>query len=144
MKTELKDVIHLLIGCDVTIEIHGTGHQGILRGLKSEYFFIQVKGDKSATPHRDISKIKPLLRRLSSMTEEEMGEYWSIIGGAPHLFDRDYFMEWLENGHTESEWESGMVFGHYEAALTTKFLLSKGFDLFFLIETGQAIDAEKL
>ena len=63
-------------------------------------------------------RVKPLLRPLDDMTEEERGEVCCAEGLPP--FD-----------------------DNVTAALRTKYLLSKHFDLFGLIEAGLAIDKTK-
>lgn len=70
----------------------------------------------------DFSEIKLLLRPLSSMTEEESKTY-------RELHDKLF--------------EDGCLNGEAWAQLTVH-LLSKGFDLFGLIEKGDALDATKV
>jgi hypothetical protein len=154
---DLKDFLHLYIGCDVQYpntdgKLMIAALSGVSRadGVETTYKKKRFKKGEAVGDYlswrpngyhnSDATQLKLILRPLSDMTEEEMGEYWSIIGGSPHLFDKDYFMEWLTNGITESGWEEGMIFGSFEAALTTQYLLSKGLDLFDLIPSGLAID----
>lgn len=118
MKTEWKDVAHLYLGCD--------GHYYYLNGNFSKEILIQIDTDGRCLSNNRkmvLSDFKPILRPLSDMTEEEEGEYWKIRG----------------TGWT-SETESQMI----REATGTKYLLSKGFDLFGLIESSQAIDRTTL
>jgi hypothetical protein len=147
----IKDIIHLYIGCKCETD---SGKIGTFSG------FDICEKDRSMIMHTvryfDVDdydvlnddemcdRIKLILRPLEDLTEEECGEYWGLIGGSPHLFDRKHFMEWLIVGSTDDEWEQGMVFGALEAALTTNYLISKGFDVFDLIPAGLAIDKTKL
>jgi hypothetical protein len=102
--------------------------------------------------------IKPILRPLSSMTEEEMKHIWKLI------FKRDFIgnnILWFdtENTSTAKRWvlSSGVerlgieMSGHiwadsdlhhykYNPYFVTIYLLSRGFDLFGLIPAGLALD----
>ncbi len=64
---------------------------------------------------------KLVLRHLSDMIEEESGQYWAIIA------ETNSFHHQIER---DSE--------------RTRYLLSRGFDLFGLIESGLAIDKATL
>lgn len=63
-----------------------------------------------------------ILRKLSDMTEEEEEEYTKTV----------------------DEWNFGFKRNMLGAATSTHFLLSRGFDLFNLIESGLAIDSKSL
>lgn len=65
-----------------------------------------------------INRIKPILRPLSDMTEEEEAEYLQIVFSHEHS-------NTMRNLSKDAE--------------GVKYLLSKGFDLFGLIEEGLAI-----
>lgn len=119
---EIKDYLHFYIGCEVTIEGHknailgavGVGHgkQVIIRWpLEDEWSYA------------DIGEIRPILRRLSDMTEEEEAEMVKTqddvkLDGYPQI------TLMVDSGHT------------------FRWLLSKGFDIFNLIDSGLAIDAK--
>lgn len=62
-------------------------------------------------------------RKISSMTEEEKGEIWKLIGGTPHLFNENDFNTWMEEG----EVPEGIKFGAYEIYLVGQYLIMKGF-----------------
>jgi hypothetical protein len=114
----IKDYLHLYIGCkvydtfnDVTIELTPMSYAG----------YTQPRWYKD-----EDSQIKPLLRPLSSMTEEEGIE-------------------------SETEWNKGRTLGdsvgqalNMANAFRIKYLLSKHFDLFDLIEKGLALDSTKI
>lgn len=88
----------------------------------------------------DPSWIKPILRPLSDITEEEKAEFIEICGIEPEdmaclVRSRDEFF---------SEHETSFGTAHLtniaQWAVGVKYLLSKHFDLFQLIESGLAID----
>lgn len=83
--------------------------------------------------HTTPDNIKPFLRPLSSMTEEE----------AAYIDDEFSFghvMSNLSNSLKEGSLYQMRVSETFEI---TRYLLSKGFDLFGLIEAGLAIDSTK-
>jgi hypothetical protein len=104
--------------------------------------------------------IKPLLRPLSSMTDEEMKEIWQIVFGK--AFRETGQIVWFdkEDRSTSKRWVlmSGVdrlgiclngdvwadidLFNYkFNPHSVTHYLLSRGFDLFGLIEAGLAINA---
>lgn len=128
MKTELKDIMHFYIGCEVEIEIYGKLRNCLLDGINKDYYFLIIPGDKAATSYfKGKYSIKPILRPLSDMTDKE----------AADIFNMD---DWLFINQ-----KKGIT--HLDFALppqTFIYLLKQGFDLFGLIESGQAIDATTL
>lgn len=121
MKKELTDYLYLYVGC----EMYSVPQQG-------EYFIeqltgvdidcIRVEGNVEHPPY----DFMPILRPLSDMTEKEQEEYDEIVD-----FQNKFCSD--ERGlKIECEAEK------------TKFLLSKHFDLFGLIEAGLAIDKTTL
>lgn len=109
--TKIKDIsqyLHLYLGCE----------------LKSEKYPKDTPLDTEilhAIEHDNLyGEFKPILRPLSSMTEEE---------------NKERFNEWyLKEENTPLE----------RNAREIKYLLSKHFDLFGLIDAGLAIDKTKL
>lgn len=121
---QISDYLHLYLGCEVMTPA-GQGKlfqcsyelemAGIVYGIMGPDFEEWVK-------HEDI---KPILRPLSDMTEEEGID-------------------------AEKEWNNGRRLGesisqalNIANAFRIKHLLSKHFDLFGLIESGLAIDKTK-
>jgi len=101
--------------------------------------------------HDGFSDCKPILRRLDSMTEEEAIEVTKpvvVYGDLPNV--RKY--ETWENpfGKIVVSWGNGLREKYVpqdETAFTVgqfTYLLSRGFDLFNLIDTNQAIDKNKI
>lgn len=114
MKTEKKieDFLHLYWGCDVM-------HPALKnkRTLKDAWGGQMLDGN---------IQLKPILRPLSSMTEEEQHEMSKMVD----LVD-------AEDG--ENYW-----WGTQVAAHRTNYLISKHFDLFNLIPDGLAIDSSTI
>jgi len=126
MKTELKDVIHFYLGC--MVELNNSGSKVYNRkliavgGVDDEpYCKLRLgNADEKQFVHAVFFKenrVKPILRPLSDMIYEE------------ESYMKNNFC-YKANGITEYYTPDGFM-----------FLLKHGFDLFGLIESGQAIDA---
>lgn len=125
MSKQLKDYLHLHLGCECKMikpsyhavhELHlSSDRTFILTGKLYDYF-------SSDTTK---AEIKPILRPLSDMTDEEKKE-----------IDKQY------KAFTKSKTfdDTGVVMW---SAKHTQILLSKHFDLFGLIDAGLAIDKTK-
>lgn len=122
-KKEIKDYLHLYLGCDCIVSnplINSETKRVVSVNKDTEQCEIYYWNE----PHLDgekvhpIEDIKPILRPLSDMTEEEGVEiFWQPVKG--------------ENFSIKT----GQEF---------KQLLDKHFDLFGLIEAGLAIDKTTL
>lgn len=130
--TKFKDVAHLYIGCKMQ-----SGH--ILIGIqpKNEINRPMLMAEDEDNPtsiawEADWNMDKPVLRPLSSMTEEDEMQICEIVG----VFLGGYLIEALKNG-TKYMVDIQCSFD------LTRYLLSKSFDLFGLIDSGEAIDATK-
>lgn len=133
---KFKDVAHLYIGCTCEVEAFGRTFVEHIQGIKYGRLLIGGK----AIDLNSYDNYKPILRPITDMTEAEGEELlkvaqegWDAIakGEAIHLD--------LEVPHTRKRF----------AYLSQQFcemtyMTSKGFDLFGLIESGEAIDATKL
>lgn len=108
---DIKDYLHLYLGCEIC-KADGSGN------FKLTPHTLSQMNLPNTTP--DIKKGKPILRPLSSMTEEELSAMESIYG---FYASKPY----AERLGTDAE--------------VTRHLLSKGFDLFNLIPEGLAIDS---
>lgn len=127
MEKNIKDYLHLYIGCEVSTP---DGFRKML--CYNNYFdlvYVETNPETIApskayyTYH--INEVKPVLRTLSNMNDEEDKECSNIMFG---------------------EFASKVVrknIIHYEGE-KIKYLLSKHFDLFNLIEAGLAIDKTTL
>ena len=117
---ELKDYLHLYLGCKVEYGYEETKRIGTLVG-KDDLVGWQVNTYKVLAPYQYVRDelIKPILRPLSDMTEDEKNNLsweWKVDYDFKPIFRPDQFL----------------------------FLLSKNFDLFGLIESGLAIDITTL
>ena len=125
MKTEWKDVMHLYKGCEIEVRdkdfINGVQY-GKLQGYQfDDNLLIDFE---QSDGYENIGKCKPILRPLSDMTEEEC------------LYLNVAFMvveKWAKTAHKET-WGTAEFL----------YLLKQGFDLFGLIESGQALDKTKI
>lgn len=160
-KTKLSEVIHLYLGCEVTIcEYEGAPFNAKLTGVVTErtdhesmmriQALISDGDDEGHIGWYDFDEIVDIhLRKLEDMTEEE----------ANHLFDIHYsengVFKWRNcfkvNRHSAEYWIN------YESSRRDRrnvikfdeikpkdfqWLLSKSFDLFNLVDSGQAINAK--
>lgn len=119
MEKKIEDYLHLYLGCEIKIGdqieiLDAVGQSGEFESL--------YKGHLRNFYHISVG-VKPILRPLSDMTEEEKFEIQQISGWV------DY-NHYINQGFCKPE-----VF---------KYLLSKSFDLFGLIESGLAIDKTKI
>lgn len=178
---KIEDYLHLYVGCEVAApnpyDDHGVEiAKGLLTGIHGEYGpeiqFI-IDGNTEEDPdYVEFLKVKPILRRLSSMTEEEQKELWRLVFSMGHgneftdrfkdftgrvqfIDEKTYYnvprhvmMQGVERLGIESD---GTVWAdcdlhkwRHNQHEVTRWLLSKGFDLFGLIDEGLAIDAATL
>lgn len=79
MEKNIKDYLHLYLGCEVNIEKYYKQYHGILKGCKHNGFCVQTDGDRAETWHNEEVPLQLLLRPLSDMTEEEMIAYLQIL-----------------------------------------------------------------
>lgn len=132
MKKELKDYLHLYLGCPF---IYGEGPKiwdGWSGFEKTDtYYYTDEEQNhiKLGGHHFQVAKIKPILRPLSDMTDEELQECGNMV----YDFSDDPEL----NNHKWQDFEIGLAPEQFH------WLLSKHFDLFGLIEAGLAIDSTK-
>lgn len=119
MKKDIKDYIHLYLGCDVIV--HNT-IRATLNLLNHDHRIAVVKLSEAFGQTLSVmyNEVKLPLRPLSDMTEEEKVEIFQV---------------------GESDWRQRHLEFTSEQFIK---LLSKGFDLFGLIEAGLAIDKTKI
>lgn len=144
MEKKLADYLPLYLGCEV---LYGK-EVWVLTGINGNYWYVERRN--SSLHEVGIQDIKPILRSLSDMTEEESiwvagltftdnvskkkkAEYGRAIIGY-HFLEEAYSGELLR---------MAMEFSSNDSFELTRYLLSKGFDLFGLIEAGLAIDKTK-
>lgn len=124
---EIKDFLHLYLGCEVLYNdgvyyLESVQHYSLKYGQRRGCFIMIDADDCHWVRPKDI---KPILRPLSSMTEEEMNECWFNMEGAVEI---------------RCEYKDGGVKKFDATPAQVVYLLSKGFDLFGLIDAGLAID----
>lgn len=132
MEKKIEDYLHLYLGCEVR-EVMSLGYTDHI--LSPETLVLLLCRTKN-----DAHNIFPFLRPLSDMTEEENVVVWDIeTGGINEAADHKVKMVgvWFSRaannggGPLTMDWK-------FE---TTRFFLSKHFDLFDLIPSGLALDA---
>jgi len=123
---KFKDVAHLYLGCRIMYE----GEISTLESFASSGLVGDGNRDESGEGWYDISEIKPILRPLSSITEDEANHInHEIFGGLGNFFseavksNEKYVIDWRISS---------------EVVL---FLIKQGFDIFGLIEADEAIPA---
>lgn len=176
----IKDYLHLYIGCK--IQYPDTDGSMIIAkltgvscgdGVETTYIEQQLPGkaigdylswEPNGHHKSDALHLKPLLRPISDMTEEEATRIAIIMYGQPdsvkwRMEDKGNYFNVYRRHYVESftiDKASGDIDryekwdGETEIQITlnhhfiTHYLLSRGFDLFGLIEAGLAIDKTKL
>lgn len=144
MEKKLQDYIHFYIGQPCVnswfAETHDMYDNGwILAGvdkISTKPYKLENSDDFSWS-----QEVKPLLRPLSAVTDEEAQEAAEILGGASHISKEGQirqFKELIERIYNMQTNIPGMRW-----IRLTVFLLSRGFDLFDLIESGLALDKIK-
>lgn len=126
MKKKLEDYLHLYLGAPCLFGIKVPEQETHL-----EEATIDIRVLHNVT--QLYAEVKPILRPLSSMTEEEFKEFDRII-------TKDFAkMTIIESVSKEGDYTR---FSH--TFNSSAYLLSKHFDLFGLIEAGLAIDSTAL
>jgi hypothetical protein len=116
---DIKDYLHLYIGCDVVDE-YGGNKVGKLVGITPKHGIILHKTEWKLEFH----EFKPILRQLNDMTEEEKVERKRLM-----------------NSGTDGVHVVVISVDSFESM---RYLLSIGMDLFGLIPEGLAIDSKTL
>lgn len=120
--TKFKTVAHLYLGCKIqTNEGIGTFDELSLTGTNP------ITSHNLVRAYLNFTQVKPVLRRLETMTEEEMEAYHAIEDRANIL------------GNPDREIQSRAY-----SPVSLVYLLSRRFDLFGLIDSGEAVNADSL
>jgi hypothetical protein len=139
---KLEDYLHLYLGCEIDTP-HGTAtfkQYDLSENIVSADFGIMGPEYR----YFDISEVKPLLRPLYDMTTVEAVELVYAAEGAKaefkmwqsegtELYGFTWQSDHYRKGQIHNTW-----FQEYEPE-GTRYLLSKHFDLFGLIDAGLAI-----
>lgn len=113
----IQDYIHLYFGADCMEAI-------IVPDQEPEFERSHINIRTCFNLERGLSLVKPILRPLSSMTQQEADEYNKLYGTLFNMAD--------------------MINQVMQSASSIKYLLSRHFDLFNLIPEGLAIDSTTL
>lgn len=169
MKTELKDVIHLYIGAEFIFENENVGK---ICGVHSDMIYNE-DADESGEGLFYLPDCRPILRRISNMTETELFDICFVafnsddLKGEDKLTKKEFHCEIALRGKTfiEAEitcrcFEGGISITNNGSislmddsrefqplgseSKSFLWLLKNGFDLFGLIDFNQAIDAKTL
>lgn len=154
---QFKDVAHLYLWCDCLLEgrykakLCGFQHNKPI--LTLYYASGEVSySQKDTFALNDYSLLKPILRPLSDMTKEEGIEYAQFYCRNKIAVPIDWVeIKMHESGSVNLSIGDGggglSLFPggpHGDKAEAFVYLLKKGFDLFGLIESGQALDKTKM
>lgn len=164
MKKDIKDYLHLYLNADVRCRcLSLADREGWIARLDVDLIIDFFDADT------EICAVMPILRPLSSMTEEEAKGIHSIQhGGSPDLYkshqfdirrtDRGFIIIRLDRmdeklmttdyGHVYKVIEEDNNKPHVEPVQyhseIFRYLLEKSFDLFGLIDSGLAINKDEL
>lgn len=145
----LEHVVQFYIGCEVQTKIKKIvgGKPVKQNGILKEVDFreqaklgilLENETDDCNYEYLNCSHIKPYLKPLNELTEDNCATIWELIGGTPHLFDFKVMLEWLIDSEMGDYFE-GFTFGAIEMGLVIQWLCANRFDAFQLIESNQAI-----
>lgn len=124
---DIKDYLHLYLGCEVYVFPDETLTNGWLETKRKEMPGLTYQYQLTISNYNVVldAGYKPILRPLSDMTDEEMDEVWHGIE------PKNVLVMQYKN--------SGMERKVALCSERTRYLLSRGFDLFNLIEEGLAV-----
>lgn len=142
MESHLKDILHLYLGCECDLTKDDNFH--FPHSVKLDAALL---GNFLLLP--ESYRVKPLLRPLSCMSEEECITLVKLSEGEQY---GDNLHKRIYNCYKNTRWQTVVSWGetareknipanktHFSPAEFT-YLLSIGIDLFNLIENGFAID----
>jgi len=140
-KTELTAAdLALYLGCEVLVHYApSTERIGQLREVGQNGSWVRFELHTSAYKSHEI---KPILRPLSDMTEEEARDLRQIVDGD----DSEQVAEnsALKYFRQKEEWYVDRIYLLLGKPNAWRYLLSKHFDLFGWIPSGLAIDKTKI
>jgi hypothetical protein len=140
---QLKDVAQLYVGCDCK-------HVGLLTDIfqmtavqsDSDQVVIRNHKDRRRGQHTSVSNIKPILRPLSDMTEEEKHEFKELCNLEKEDLDcLTYKPSPLDGNITLG---TAHLTNILQWAQGVNYLLKQKFDLFGLIDSNQALEKTKM
>lgn len=144
MKTTLsaKDLA-MYLGCECVITYVNPKWYGYINNLNRQVrlrpSILALAEDK--IDGEKLAEVKPILRKLSSMTEEEAKEIWIKILDRDKLEKDESYVSFL---HSDEESYGPEIWQMIGSVNVWQYLLSKSFDLFNYIEQGLALDVETI
>jgi hypothetical protein len=164
MEKNIKDYLHLYIGCNVQWNKARGFTLTKVNWLFNEFEIDQDESGYTETfNEKTVHEIKPILRPLSDMTGEVLTEIFDVCYRCVYSSERDFPVETVSTG-----FEMGMKAfdGKYNYGLTvnvtgilfsvdgkfltvpvfdvTRILLREGYDLFDLLDAGLAINKSSI
>lgn len=136
---KIEDYLPLYMGCECELQLiynAGTMVEKLTGITQKKDGIVYCHFLGSSDSYRTAETVKPLLRPLSDMTEEEAGLLLSELR-EPQMF-RDRQMSISERGFLLIHLGDSTVVEDLNAN-AWKFLIDKHFDLFGLIESGLAV-----
>lgn len=139
-EVKFKDVAHLYLGCDIKCVDAGSSSD-------NEYFGRVSKLSALLLDKYTNGKWKPLLIPLDKMSEEDAIELCEYYGGYGDLPGKRTYETWLNSfGNIIVSWGKGLREKWSPSDCNVwkpeqiLIFLSKGYDIFNLIPSGEAID----
>lgn len=157
MSKKLQDYIHFYLGCRVVAAPYGGQpkrlDEGTLVGINN-HDIVNIKLDKwQSVADISISCVKPILRKLDSITDEEKTQIGKMAGwyegkvilSEHHLeIAHDTFKEMAYECLIDADDNDAARLGPTAYFSFMPYLTNRGVDLFGLIDAGLAIDANTL
>jgi hypothetical protein len=140
---KFKDVAHLYLMCEVIANYDGEPRKGLLTGVRNggyeaEIQFYEEDGFNvmEEPTFNEIAEVKPILRPLSDMTEDEEGSLTNKCFGEIGFY--------VDMGKIIlSPWPTDHRCGFPVYVTAINWLRKNGFDCDGLIESGEAINKTK-
>lgn len=136
MKKTFKEVAHLYYGCQMVL-IHNDGSSQQCE-LDPIIFSWIVQENGIEMPF----ELKPILHRLEDMTDEHCLEAATILRAECYTENHVRIAGVKEIIKRAHNMQTNILMGEWIQLFT--WMLSKGYDLFQLIDNGQAIDAKTI
>ena len=135
METKFSQVAHLYLGCEIQDEEKPQGTTAILDSIDTNgdcyynYYDNETYLSDTDSVMCHVDDIKPILKHLSDITEQDQAFLTELVNNPKPI-------QFLPiDGNKFTGFNQSATYGF-------SYLLSKGYDLFHLIETGQSINAK--
>lgn len=119
MEKKIQDYLHLLIGCDVLVQ--GEERTGILTGIMNGGYECEIQYRLLDNPHHleeepesaNYLDVKPILRPLSDMTDQEIITASKFICAIPNEKEFNYEIQRCHNSVGARFWSGIFTSGQY-------------------------------